>query len=151
MSLEAKVMEQLKTAMKEKNETALRSLRAIKAAIIIAKTAEGASGELKEEDEIKMLQKLVKQRRDSLDIFTQQGRADLAGKEKEEIAVIEQFLPKQMDEAELKTAIQQIIADTGASSPADMGKVMGVATKSLAGKADGKAISTMVKSLLGGA
>jgi uncharacterized protein len=149
-SLEAKVMEQLKTAMKEKNEAALRGLRAIKAAIIIAKTAEGAGGELKEDDETKLLQKLVKQRRDSLDIYTQQGRDDLAAKEREEIDVIEQFLPKQLSEEELKAALQQIIAETGAASPADMGKVMGAATKKLAGQADGKAISAMVKTLLSG-
>lgn len=150
MPLETKVMEQLKTAMKEKDEKTLRSLRAIKAAIIIAKTAEGAKGELSEEDETKMLQKLVKQRKDSLDIYVQQGRADLAEKEREEIEVIERFLPKQLSEDELKAALQQVIAETGATSPADMGKVMGVATKQLAGKADGKAISAMVKTLLAG-
>lgn len=150
MPLETKVMEQLKTAMKEKDEKTLRSLRAIKAAIIIAKTAEGAKGELSEDDETKMLQKLVKQRKDSLDIYEQQGRADLAAKEREEIEVIERFLPKQLSEEELKAALQQIISETGASSPADMGKVMGAATKQLAGKADGKAISSMVKTLLAG-
>ncbi|MBL7726440.1 MAG: GatB/YqeY domain-containing protein [Dinghuibacter sp.] len=150
MSLETQVMEQLKTAMKEKDEKTMRSLRAIKAAIILAKTAAGGSGELTAEDETKMLQKLVKQRKDSLDIFEQQGRADLAEKEREEIEVIERFLPKQMSEEELKTALQQIITETGAASPADMGKVMGVATKQLAGKADGKAISAMVKTLLAG-
>jgi hypothetical protein len=99
---------------------------------------------------MKLLQKLVKQRKDSLDIYNQQGRADLAVKEQEEIDVINLFLPKQMTEEELKTAIAAILAETGASSPADMGKVMGVATKQLAGKADGKAISAMVKSLLSG-
>lgn len=150
MSLETKVMEQLKTAMKEKDEKTLRSLRAIKAAIIIAKTAEGAKGELSEDDETKMLQKLVKQRKDSLEIFEKQGREDLAGKEREEVEVIERFLPKQLNEEELKAALQQIISETGASSPADMGKVMGAATKQLAGVADGKAISAMVKTLLAG-
>jgi uncharacterized protein YqeY len=150
MSLETKVMEQLKTAMKEKNEKNLRSLRAIKAAIIVAKTAPGSNGELKEEDETKMLQKLVKQRKDSLDIYEKQGREDLAVKEREEIEVLEQFLPKQMDEATLKTALQAIIAETGATSAADMGKVMGAATKQLAGQADGKAISALVKTLLSG-
>jgi uncharacterized protein len=123
-------------------------LRAIKAAIIMAKTAEGAGGQVSAEEEIKMLQKLVKQRKDSLDIFKQQNREDLAQKEQEEIEVIEVFLPKQMSEAELKEVLIKIIADTGASSPADMGKVMGVASKQLAGKAEGKAISTMVKTLL---
>lgn len=141
-------MGELKTAMLAKDEGALRGLRAIKAAIILAKTSEGAGGELKEEDETKLLQKLVKQRKDSLEIFQQQGRADLAKKEEEEIAVIERFLPKQLDEAALKAALTKIIAETGASSPADIGKVMGAATKQLAGQADGKAISAAAKQLL---
>ena len=148
MSLEQKIQAELKTAMLAKDEKTVRSLRAIKAAIILAKTSEGAGGEIKEEDEIKLLQKLVKQRRDSLEIFTQQNRADLATKEQEEIEVIEKFLPKQLGAEELKVIIANIIAETGASSPADMGKVMGVATKQLAGKADGKAISALVKELL---
>ena len=148
MALEQKVMGDLKTAMLAKDEGALRGLRAIKAAIILAKTAEGAGGELKEEDETKLLQKLVKQRKDSLEIFQQQGRADLAKKEEEEIAVIEKFLPKQLDAAALKAALTKIIAETGASSPADIGKVMGAATKQLAGQADGKAISAAAKELL---
>jgi uncharacterized protein YqeY len=148
MSLEQKIMADMKDAMKAKDEAALRSLRAIKAAIIIAKTAEGAGGELKEEDETKMLQKLVKQRRDSLEIYQKQDRPDLAQKEQEEIAIIEKFLPKQMSGDELKAAVEGIIAQVGATSPADMGKVMGVATKQLAGQADGKAISAAVKELL---
>jgi uncharacterized protein len=148
MSLEQNIMTELKAAMLAKNEAALRSLRAIKAAILIAKTSEGASGELKEEDEQKILQKLVKQRKDSLEIFQQQNRADLAVKEEEEIAVIEKFLPRQLTADELREAVAKIIGDLGASSPADMGKVMGAATKQLAGKADGKAISTLVKELL---
>jgi uncharacterized protein len=148
MSLENNVMEQLKTAMKEKDEAALRSLRAIKAAIIIAKTSEGAGGVLKEEDEVKLLQKLVKQRRDSIEIFTQQNRTELAQKEIEEVAVIEKFLPKQLGEVELKEIIEKIISETGATSAADMGKVMGAANKQLAGQADGKTISSVVKSLL---
>jgi uncharacterized protein YqeY len=148
MNLEQKIMADLKTAMLAKDEKTVRSLRAIKAAIILAKTAEGAGGEVKEEDEVKLLQKLVKQRKDSLEIFQQQNRTDLAQKEQEEIEVIEKFLPKQLSAEELKTIITGIIAETGASSPADMGKVMGVATKQLAGKAEGKAISTMVKELL---
>lgn len=148
MSLEQKIMTDLKAAMLAKDEAALRSLRAVKAAILLAKTAEGGNGELKEEDEIKLLQKLVKQRKDSLEIFQQQNRADLAKKEEEEIAVIGKFLPKQMSADELKEEISKIIASTGASSPADMGKVMGVASKQLAGKADGKTISAMVKELL---
>ena len=141
-------MAELKTAMLAKNEGGLRGLRAIKAAIIIAKTAEGAGGELKEEDETKLLQKLIKQRKDSLEIYQQQQRADLAQKELEEIAVIERFLPKQLSAEDLKAALTKIIAETGASSPADMGKVMGAATKQLAGQADGKTISAMVKELL---
>jgi uncharacterized protein YqeY len=148
MSLEQKVMAELKTAMLAKNEGGLRGLRAIKAAIIIAKTAEGAGGELKEEDETKLLQKLIKQRKDSLEIYQQQQRADLAQKELEEIAVIERFLPKQLSAEDLKAALTKIIAETGASSPADMGKVMGAATKQLAGLADGKTISATVKELL---
>jgi uncharacterized protein YqeY len=148
MSLEQKVMADLKTAMLAKDEKSLRSLRAIKAAIILAKTAEGAGGEIKEEDEIKLLQKLIKQRRDSLEIYKTQLREDLARKEQEEISVIEKFLPKQISADELKTILQKIITDTGASSPADMGKVMGIASKQLAGKADGKTISTAVKELL---
>lgn len=148
MSLEQKIMTELKAAMIAKDEAALRSLRAIKAAILLAKTSEGAGGELKEEDEIKLLQKLVKQRKDSLEIFQQQNRADLAQKEQEEIAVIEKFLPRQLTHEEIKEAVAKIIAETGASSPADMGKVMGAATKQLAGKADGKTISALVKELL---
>jgi uncharacterized protein YqeY len=148
MNLEQKIMADLKTAMLAKDEKTVRSLRAIKAAIILAKTSEGAGGEIKAEDEIKLLQKLVKQRKDSLEIFQQQNRTDLAQKEQEEIEVIEKFLPKQLSAEELKAIITGIIAETGASSPADMGKVMGVATKQLAGKADGKAISALVKELL---
>lgn len=148
MSLEQKITGELKTAMLAKDEKGLRSLRAIKAAILLAKTSEGAGGELKEEDETKLLQKLVKQRRDSLEIFQQQNRADLAQKEQEEIEIIEKFLPRQMTAEELKEALIRIIAEVGASSPADMGKVMGVASKQLAGKTDGKAISTAVKELL---
>ena len=148
MNLEQKIMADLKAAMLAKDEAALRSLRAIKAAILLAKTAEGAGGELKEEEETKLLQKMVKQRKDSLEIFQQQNRPELARKEEEEIAVIEKFLPKQLSAEEIKAALTKIIAETGASSPADMGKVMGVATKQLAGKADGKTISALVKELL---
>ena len=148
MSLEQKIQTELKTAMLARDEKTVRSLRAIKAAIILAKTSEGAAGEIREEDEIKLLQKLVKQRKDSLEIFQQQNRADLAQKEQEEIEVIEKFLPKQLSAGELRAIVTGIIAETGASSPADMGKVMGVATKQLAGKADGKAISALVKELL---
>ncbi|MGV3767334.1 MAG: GatB/YqeY domain-containing protein [Chitinophagaceae bacterium] len=150
MSLEQKIMGDMKAAMLAKDEKALRALRAIKAGIINAKTAEGAGGVISEEEEQKLLLKLVKQRRDSLEIFTQQNRPELAQKEQEEIEVIEKFLPKQLDPAELKAALKAIIEQTGAKSPADMGKVMGMATKQLAGKADGKAISATVKELLAG-
>ena len=148
MNLEQKIMAELKTAMLAKDEAALRSLRAVKAAILLAKTSEGAGGELKAEDKIKLLQKLLKQRKDSLEIFEQQKRDDLAKKEKEEIAVIEKFLPQQLSPEEIKAELVKIIADTGASSPADMGKVMGAATKQLSGRADGKTISALVKELL---
>lgn len=148
MSLETQVMTELKEAMKAKDEAGLRGLRAIKAEIIKAKTEPGAKGEISEDGELKLLQKLVKQRKDSLEIFTKQNRADLAVKEQEEIAIIEKFLPAQLTEAEIKEAVAQVIAEIGATSPADMGKVMGTATKKLAGKADGKAISAAVKELL---
>ena len=150
MSLEQQIMTEMKEAMKAKNEGVLRGLRAIKAEIIKAKTEPGAAGEIDEATEQKFLLKMMKQRRDSLDIFEKQGREDLAAKEREEMSVIEKFLPKQLDEAELKEIIKTIIAETGASSPADMGKVMGVASKQLAGKADGKMISGIVKDLLAG-
>jgi uncharacterized protein len=149
MSLEEKVMALMKDAMKSKNEGVLRGLRAIKAEIIKAKTEPGANGEVSADGELKLLQKMLKQRKDSLEIFTQQNRADLADKEKEELAVINQFLPAQMSEADLKKALQEMIAQVGAAGPGDMGKVMGVASKALAGKADGKSISAMVKTLLG--
>ncbi|MBC7720690.1 MAG: GatB/YqeY domain-containing protein [Pedobacter sp.] len=148
MSLETQVMDLLKDAMKAKDDAALRGLRAIKAEIIKAKTEPGAAGVVTEDGELKLLQKLVKQRKDSLEIFTQQNRGDLAVKESEEIAIIEKFLPKQLSEADLKTIITEIIATVGATSVADLGKVMGVASKQLAGKADGKAISAVVKELL---
>lgn len=150
MSLEQQIMTEMKEAMKAKDEGVLRALRAIKAEIIKAKTEPGAGGEIDEATEQKFLQKMMKQRRDSLEIFEKQGRQDLAAKEKEEMAVIEKFLPKQLSASELKDAIKKIVDETGASSPADMGKVMGVASKQLAGLADGKTISTMVKELLAG-
>ena len=148
MALEQTIMAEMKKAMLAKDEKTLRAVRAIKAAIILAKTAEGSGGELKEEDEVKMLQKLVKQRKDSLDIFQKQNRPDLAQKEMEEIEVIEKFLPAQLSDAELKAKVSAIIEQVGATSPSDMGRVMGVATKELAGVADGKTISAMVKQLL---
>ena len=148
MALETQIMAEMKEAMKSKNEAALRSLRAIKAEIIKAKTEPGAGGEIDEATEQKFLQKMVKQRKDALTIYEEQKRDDLALKEREEIEIIERFLPKQLSEAEIKTALLKIMADMGANSPADMGKVMGVASKQLAGKADGKTISQLVKQLL---
>jgi uncharacterized protein len=133
MNLETKIMAEMKEAMKAK------------AAILLLKTS---GSEVTEDAELKMLQKMVKQRKDSLEIYQQQNRTDLAQKEEEEIKLIEKFLPQQMSEDELKLAVQKVIIDTGASSAADMGKVMGVATRQLAGKADGKAISAVVKELL---
>ena len=148
MNLEQKVMAQMKDAMKAKDEATLRGLRAIKAEIIKAKTEPGAQGEISAEVEIRMLQKMVKQRRDSLEIFQQQNRQDLVQKEQDELKIIEQFLPAQMSGEDLIRELQEIIRETGASSPADMGKVMGAATKKLSGRADGKAISAAVKELL---
>ena len=148
MNLEQKIMAEMKEAMKAKDEAGLRALRGIKAEIIKAKTEPGAGGQVSEEAEIKMLQKMVKQRKDALEIYQQQNRADLVQKEQEEINVIEKFLPAQLNEEELKKELQEIILETGAASPADMGKVMGAATKKLAGRADGKAISAAVKELL---
>ncbi|MFT5164888.1 MAG: hypothetical protein ACI8P3_000111 [Saprospiraceae bacterium] len=147
MSLEVKINNDLKEAMKAKNQVALRGIRAIKSAILILKT-DGSGEEVDEEKEIKLLQRLVKQRKESLDIFEKQNREDLAVKEREEIEVIEKYLPAQMDVAELESIIKQIIEQTGAGSMKDMGKVMGIASQKLAGKADGKAISTIVKTLL---
>lgn len=148
MSLEEKVMAQMKDAMKAKDEALLRGLRAIKAEIIKAKTDPGANGQISEDGEMKLLQKLVKSRKDSLEIYTQQNRPDLAVKESDEIAVIEKFLPQQLSEAELKEAVGKIIVEVGAAGPQDLGKVMGVASKQLAGKADGKAVAAVVKELL---
>ena len=148
MNLEEKIMAEMKDAMKSKNEAGLRGLRAIKAEIIKAKTEPGANGQVSAEVELKMLQKMMKQRKDALEIYQQQSRQDLALKEQEEIAIIERFLPAQMNDEDLKKALREIIAETGATSPADMGKVMAAASKKLSGRADGKAISIAVKELL---
>ena len=148
MSIFDQVNEGIKNAMKNKEEATLRALRGVKSALLLAKTEKGAADELSEEKEIQVLQKLVKQRKESLEIYTTQNRHELAVVEAEEIAVIEKFLPKQMDEATLRTELQNIIAAVGAAGPQDMGKVMGAATKQLAGKADGKMISQLVKELL---
>ena len=148
MSLELEVMSLMKDAMKNKDEALLRGLRAIKAEIIKAKTEPGANGAITEDGEMKLLQKLVKQRKDSLTIFQEQNRADLAEKEASEIAVIEKFLPVQMTEDEVKSAVEAIVKELGASGPQDLGKVMGVASKQLAGKADGKIIAAVAKNAL---
>ena len=147
MSLEQIITQDLKEAMRAKDKVALRGIRAIKAALLLAQT-DGSHEEMTEDKEIKILQKRVKQRKDSLDIYEKQNREDLAQTEREEISIIEKYLPKQMDAAELEAFIKNIITETGASSMNDMGKVMGLASRELAGKADGKAISLVVKQLL---
>lgn len=148
MSLEKQINDRIKTAMLARDEAGLRALRAIKAAILLVRTSEGAADTLSEEDELRLLQKLVKQRRDSLEIYEKQNRPDLAVKEREEIVVIEQFLPGQLSAGQLLEAVQSIITEAGATSPADMGRIMGIATKRLAGQADGKAVSEVVRKLL---
>ncbi len=148
MSLELTINDNLKKAMLAKDEKGLRALRAIKAALLLAKTAEGGAAGMTPEAEIKMLQKLVKQRKDSIAIFEQQNRSDLAKTEQEEVEVIEQYLPKQMDADTLRQVISGIIAEAGVTNLSGLGQVMGIATKQLAGQADGKAISAMVKELL---
>ena len=147
MNLEKKVLEELKNAMRAKDRVALEALRAIKSAILLEKTS--GKGELTEEGELKLLQKLVKQRKESAQIYRQQNRPDLAEVEEGQAAVIEKFLPKQLSEEELEPVIKKIIEETGASSIKDMGRVMGTAAKQLAGKADNRTISTIVKRLLG--
>ena len=149
MSLENRVNENLKNAMKAKDQGALRSLRAIKSAILLANT-DGSGQKLDEAREIKLLQKLVKQRRDSLDIYEKQNREDLASVEREEIEIITKYLPEQISEDDLKNMVSEIIHQVGASSMKDMGKVMGMANQKLAGKADGKTISAIVRVLLAG-
>ena len=148
MSLQAKIMDEMKAAMKAKDTVALESLRAIKSAILLAKTDAGAKEELSEEEEIKILQKLVKQRKDSAAIFSDQGRADLAEPEIAQASIIEKFLPEALSEEEIEKVVEAIIKQTGAEGMKDMGKVMGMASKELAGKADGKTISNIVKAKL---
>ena len=147
MTFEDKINQDLKAAMKAKDKVTVRGIRAIKQAILLAKT-DGTGDDINQEKEIKILQKLVKQRRDSYEIFEKQGREDLAATEMEEIQIIEKYLPKQLSPEELNAELSKIIDAVGASSMKDMGKVMGMASKQLAGKADGKAISTAVKALL---
>ncbi len=147
MTLEEKIIADLKTAMKAKDQVGLRGIRAVKAALLLAKT-DGSGQAMDENAEIKLLQNLVKQRQDSLNIYRQQGREDLAKTEEEEIEVISRYLPAAMTEAELEAAIKAVIAGAGATSIKDMGKVMGAATAAVAGRADGKTVSAMVKKLL---
>jgi uncharacterized protein len=147
MSLEEKINADLKAAMLAKEEAAVRGIRAIKSALLLAKTSGG--GSVSPEDELKMLQKLVKQRKESVDIYTQQNREDLAKTELEEVAVIERYLPKQLSEEEIRSDLQKIIADSGAKGPQELGKVMGLASKHFAGRADNKLVSQLVKQLLG--
>ncbi len=148
MSLELKITTALKEAMKSKNKMALTSLRAVKSAILLHKTQKSSDGELSHEDEMKILQKLVKQRKDSAAIYTGQGRNDLADPELKEAELIQQFLPKALSEDEVQEVIKSIIDEIGAEGMKDMGKVMGLSTKKLMGKADGKMISTIVKGFL---
>jgi len=148
MSLQDQIMDALKTAMKAKDSVALASLRAVKSAILLAQTESGAKEALTEDQELKILQKLVKQRKDSAALFLEQNREDLANPELAQAEIIAQFLPEQMSEEDIKQVVMTLISQTGASGMKDMGKVMGMASKQLAGKADGKTISTIVKSLL---
>ena len=148
MSLSVKIMDELKNAMRAKDTVALEALRAIKSEILLAQTATGNVTEITEADEIKILQKLVKMRKDSYEIFTTQNRPDLAEPEMAQIAVIEKFLPAQLSETEVEAIIAKIIAETGASGIASMGKVMGLASAQIGGQAEGKTISSIVKKLL---
>ena len=148
MSLQTKIMDVIKEAMRSKDTVALEALRAIKSELLLAQTATGSKEEISEADEIKILQRLVKMRKDSAEIFTKQNRPDLAEPELAQIAVIEQFLPAQLSEAEVEAIVSRIIAETGASGIASMGKVMGLATAQIGGQAEGKTISAIVKKLL---
>lgn len=148
MSLKELINEDIKKAMLEKKKEELTALRAIKSAILLAETEKGASEELNETAELKLLAKQAKQRKDSADIYHKEGRADLAEKEQKELEIINRYLPEQLSDEDIKAELQKIIDQVGASGPQDMGKVMGVATKQMSGKADGKKISELVKSLL---
>lgn len=148
MSLQTEIMDAMKTAMKAKDTVSLEALRAVKSGLLLAQTESGAKEEISKEEEIKLLQKLVKQRKDSAAIYMEQGREDLAQPELDQAAVIEKFLPAQLSEQEVEVKVKAIIEENGFSGMGDMGKVMGAASKELAGKADGKTISTVVKRLL---
>ena len=149
MTLQEQINADIITAMKARNEAGLRALRALKSALLIAATADGAGDKVSDEEAIKIFQKLSKQRKESMEIFLNNGRAELAEKEKEELDVIEKYLPQQMSEAEIKATLEIIVKDAGATSAADFGKVMPLAMKTLSGKADGKIISAVLKSILG--
>jgi len=149
MTLKDRISEDIKTAMKSRDQAALRALRAIKSAILLAETASGAAETLSEDEEMKLLTRQAKQRRDSIEQFEKNGRDDLAVTEREELEVIERYLPKQMSEDEIRTELKAIIAQTGASGAGDIGKVMGLASKAMAGKADGKMINQIARELLG--
>jgi uncharacterized protein YqeY len=148
MSLEQQINDDIKAAMLSKDKKKLDALRAVKSAILMAKTDKGSSGEVAADAEMKILQKLVKQRKDSAELYSSQGRDDLAADEIFQLEVIEKYLPEQMSEDEIRKAVEEIIAESGASSMKDMGKVMGMASKKLAGKADNKLISTIVREKL---
>ena len=148
MSLKLQIEEDIKTAMRAKDKDELRALRAIKSLILLAETEKGHDGEMMPETELKILTKAANQRREALEIYKQQGRDDLAEKEEAELRVVERYLPKQLSEEEMRAELQKIIDQVGASGAKDMGKVMGSASKSLAGRAEGKTIADMVKSLL---
>jgi uncharacterized protein YqeY len=148
MSLSERIMDEIKTAMRAKDTVALESLRAVKSAILLAQTATGSKEAISEDEEIKILQRLIKQRRDSAAIYIEQNRPDLAEPEIAQLAIIEKFLPEQLSETEIEAIVGQIIATENASGMAAMGKIMGIASAELAGKADGKTISTIVKKLL---
>ena len=148
MSLKQQIDNDIKQAMLAKNKEELEALRAIKSGILLAETEKGGSGDITQEVEMKLLTKAAKQRKESLEIFTKEGREDLAKREQFQLEVISRYLPKQMSEGEIEEEVKKIIATVGAKGPQDMGKVMGTATKQLAGKADGKVISELVKKLL---
>ncbi len=149
MTLQEQINKDIITAMKAKDEASLRALRAVKAALLLAATAEGAGGQITDEQSLKILQKLAKQRKESLDIFVQNGRAELAQTEREELEVLERYLPKQLSEDEIKAELQTLLSQAGATTAADFGKVMPLAMKHFAGRADGKIIGALLKQLLG--
>ena len=149
MSLQEQINADIITAMKARDEAGLRALRALKSALLIAATADGASGKISDEDSIKIFQKLAKQRKESMEIFLKNGRTELAEIEKEELVVIDKYLPQQMSETEIRSILENVVKESGATSGSDFGKVMPLAMKALSGKADGKIISSVLKTILG--